>query len=208
MNKWNKRGGSRSEMNLSSIHFYTIHSGPKRGCELMKGKVLRRGVWASDQQCLLNPIGSSLVKIYYPRNHSDNTTHTLITLGLANVNGPHHRTIRRRPRRRTRTTRQGLLKVLLWFVNLWKTNNRTLGSKWRVMFNLGPLHNLHHVPSISRSLVPTTDRMMSIRFLLSRALAANIRSMTDQLSFTLPIGHYLDKKCQSVKPTDRRVSFV
>lgn len=104
----------------------------------MKGKVLRRRVWASDQRCLPNPIGSSLVKIYYPRNHSDNTTHTLITLGLANVNGPHHRTIRRRPRRRTRTTRQGLLKVLLWFVNRWKTNNRTLGSKWRVMFNLGP----------------------------------------------------------------------
>lgn len=32
--------------------------------------------------------------------------------------------------------------------------------------------------------------------------------MTDQLSFTLPIGHYLDKKCQSVKPTNRRISFV
>lgn len=130
-------------------------------------------------------LGQNLLSSVPFRQHY---THTLITLWGGLLAGkckwppewPHPlSTLNWRRRRRRRTIESSGL-------NRWKTNNRTLGSKWRVMFNLGPHRFASGQP----------NRMMSIRF------------RPEQLSFTLPIGHYLDKKCQSVKPTNQRVSFV
>lgn len=57
----------------------------EKGKSFEEVEVEEEGKWTLWSEWML---ASSLVRIYYPRNHFDNTTHTLITLGLANVNGP------------------------------------------------------------------------------------------------------------------------